>query len=167
MFHTLSALITTISFIVYLALSTGQGIDFKFAHILTKNKHVPDVHDDVFREVLYLRFVNWALSTPLLLINFALVSGLPGAHLLAAIAGTWVSLAAGYLGSFAEHTSARWVWLTLACLGYLVTLHHGGFHAQRAARNKEAGVQRFFTALSGSGFIAFALYPMYVLLKRG
>ncbi|KAJ6151713.1 hypothetical protein N7470_006841 [Penicillium chermesinum] len=159
-FHTLSALITTISFITYLALATGQGTDFKYAHVLQKHKHVPNTHDDVFREVLYLRFVNWALTTPLLLINFALLSGLPGAHLLAAIAGTWVSLAAGYLGSFAEHTSVRWVWLTITCLGFLVSLHHGGFHAQRAARNKEAQTQRFFTALSGAGFVVSALYPI-------
>ena len=43
-------------------------------------------------------------------------------------------------------------------------LHHGGFHAQRAAQNKEAQTSRFFSALWGSAFFALALFPMYVPL---
>lgn len=68
------------------------------------------------------------------------------------------------LGTFAGHTAMRWVWLVISCLAFLVMLHHGGFHAQRAARGKDAQTRRFFGALSGSGFVAFALFPMYVHL---
>ena len=70
-------------------------------------------------------------------------------------------LAAGVLGTFAGHRRVRWVWLVISCLAYLVMLHHGGFHAQKAVRNKDAQTKRFFGALSGSGFVAFALFPMY------
>ncbi|KAJ5632047.1 Opsin [Penicillium lividum] len=159
-FHTLSALITTISFITYLALSTGQGYSFNYLNVIHKNKHVPDTHDEIFRSVLWLRFVNWALTTPLLLTNFALISGLPGANLVAAIAANWVMLASAAFGSFAGHTSARWGWLTLSCIAFLVTLHHAGFHAQRAAKTKDAQMRRFFGAFSGSAFFALALFPI-------
>jgi hypothetical protein len=71
-------------------------------------------------------------------------------------------LAAGVLGSFAGHTKVRWVWLVISCLAYLVLVHHGGFHAQRAAGNKDVRTKRFFAALSGLGLFAFALFPMYV-----
>ncbi|KAJ5580298.1 Opsin [Penicillium hispanicum] len=159
-FHTLSALITTISFITYLALATGQGIAWKYAHIPEPHKHVPDTAADVFRHVLWLRYVNWALSTPLILINLSLISGLPGANLVAAIAANWVMLASGILGSFAGHMPQRWAWLVLSCIAYLVTLHHGAFHAQRAAQNKDAPTRRFFGAFSGSAFAVLALYPI-------
>ncbi|CEJ55022.1 opsin [Penicillium brasilianum] len=159
-FHTLTSLITTISFITYLALATGQGITYKHAHITNHHKHVPNTADDYYRQVLWLRYVNWAISTPLLLINFALISGLPGGNLFAAIAANFVMLATGLLGTFAGHTKQRWVWLTISCLSYLVMLHHGGFHAQRAARNKDTRISRFFGAFSGSGFVAFALFPI-------
>ncbi|KAJ5531939.1 hypothetical protein N7494_008491 [Penicillium frequentans] len=159
-FHTLSALITTISFITYLALATEQGIDFNYHQIIHKNKHVPDTQDGVFRAVLWLRFVNWALTTPLLLTNLALFSGLPGANLLAAIAANWVMLATAAFGSFAGHTPARWAWLTLSCIGFLTMLHHAGFHAQRAAQNKDARTRRFFGAYSGSAFFGLALFPI-------
>ncbi|KAJ5658933.1 Opsin [Penicillium longicatenatum] len=159
-FHTISALITTISFITYFALSTGQGVQFNHHRITHKNKHVPDTADDVIRAVLWLRFVNWALTIPLLLTNFALVSGLPGANLFAAIAANWVMLATAAFGSFAGHTTARWGWLTLSCIAYLTMLHHAGFHAQRAAQNKDSMTRRFFGAYSGSAFFALALFPI-------
>ncbi|KAJ5180920.1 Rhodopsin archaeal/bacterial/fungal [Penicillium capsulatum] len=159
-FHTLSALITTISFFSYLALATGQGMAWKQSHVTERHKHVPNTEEDYLRQILWLRYVNWALATPLLLINLALVSGLPGANLVVAIAGLWGMLAAGLLGSFAGHTPARWAWLILSCISYLVMLHHGVFHAQRAARNKDAQTRRFFTAISGSGFIILALFPI-------
>lgn len=153
-------MITTISFITYLALATEQGIEFNYHQIIHKNKHVPNTQDGVFRAVLWLRFVNWALTTPLLLTNFALVSGLPGANLLAAIAANWVMLATAAFGSFAGHTPARWAWLTLSCIAFLTMLHHAGFHAQRATQNKDARTRRFFGAYSGSAFFALALFPM-------
>ncbi|KAJ5389043.1 uncharacterized protein N7496_000111 [Penicillium cataractarum] len=159
-FHTLTSLTTTLSFITYLALSTGQGITYKHAHVVFHHKHVPNSTDDYYRQILWLRYLNWALCTPLLLTTFALISGLPGGHLVAAIAANFVMLAAGLLGSFAGHTGQRWVWLTISCVAYLVMLHHGGFHAQRAVRNKDVQTRRFFGAFSGLGFCAFGLFPI-------
>ncbi|KAJ6104043.1 hypothetical protein N7523_010363 [Penicillium sp. IBT 18751x] len=160
--HTTSALITTISFITYLALSTGQGIAFKEDVIHHHNKHVPNTHTTTLRQVLWLRYINWAISTPLLFTNFALISGLPGANLLAAIAANYVMLAAGILGTFAGHTKARWAWLTLSCIGYLTVLNHAGFQAQRAAQTKDAPFRRFFGAFSGASLVMFALFPITI-----
>lgn len=70
-------------------------------------------------------------------------------------------LACGILGTFAGHTRARWGWLVLSCVGYLVVLHHIGFHAHRAAQgSRDAQTRRFFGALAGSTLVVFALYPM-------
>ncbi|KAJ5233269.1 uncharacterized protein N7469_005035 [Penicillium citrinum] len=161
-FHVLSSFITTISFITYLALASGQGINVAWSPIHNHHKHVPNTDDEFFRDVLWLRYVNWAISTPLLLINLALVSGLPGAHLAPAILSHWVMLAAGLLGTYDGHTRTRWVWLTISCLSYLSTLHHAGFHAHRASSSQEAQVKRFFGAISGLVFVVFALYPIVI-----
>lgn len=159
-FHVLSAFVTTISFITYMALATGQGFNLAGSPVHNKHKHVPDTEDQIYRTVFWLRYVNWALSTPLILTNFALISGLPGANLVSAIAANWVMLAAGLFGSYDGHTRARWAWLTISCLSYLVILHHGGFHAQRASQNKDPQVKRFFGAISGLTFAVFALFPI-------
>jgi bacteriorhodopsin len=164
-FHTVTSLITTISFIIYLALATGQGITWIHADITQRHKHVPDTSQEYFRQVLWLRYVNWALTTPLLLVNLSLLSGLPGANLVAAIAADLVMLATGLLGSFAGQNRQRWAWLTLSCISYLTVIHHAGFYAAHAARNKDAQTRRFFGSFAATGLVVYALYPMYVLLS--
>jgi bacteriorhodopsin len=69
-------------------------------------------------------------------------------------------LSAGLLGSYADHGRTRWVWLTISCIAYLVVIHHIGFHAQRAAKAKDARTRRFFGAISGSAIVVLALFPM-------
>lgn len=113
--------------------------------------------------MLWLRYVNWALTTPLLLVNLSLLSGLPGANLVAAIAANLVMLATGLLGSFAGQTRQRWAWLTLSCISYLVVIHHAGFHAANAVRNKDAPTRRFFGSFAAVGLVVYALFPMYVV----
>ncbi|KAJ5121017.1 uncharacterized protein N7515_008978 [Penicillium bovifimosum] len=159
-FHVLTSLITTISFIVYLALATGQGMTYRHSTTHESHKHVPDTHTDYVRQILWLRYVNWALTAPLLFTNFALISGLPGANLLMATVANLIMLATGLLGTFAGHTRVRWVWLTISCISYLAVIHHVGFHAQRAAMNKDAQTRRLFTSISGSAIAILALFPI-------
>ncbi|KAJ5981834.1 hypothetical protein N7499_009110 [Penicillium canescens] len=161
-FHTLASITTTISFIVYLALATNLGSNYSYNRIHESHKHVPDTTTTIFRQILWLRYLNWALTTPLLFINFALISGLPGANLLLAIVADLVMLSAGLLGTYANHSRERWVWLTISCIAYLVVIHHVGFHAQRAARVKDASTRRFFGALSGSTIVVLALFPITI-----
>lgn len=159
-FHILTSLITTISFVIYLALSTGQGIITKHDRVHESHKHVPDTHTDYARQILWLRFVNWAITTPLLFINLALLSGLPGANLLIAIVAHLIMLTTAVFGIFSGHGRERWVWLTLTCISYLVVIHHIGFHAQRAAKSKDIQTRRFFGSVSGSAIAMLALFPM-------
>ncbi|KAJ5757239.1 uncharacterized protein N7511_007421 [Penicillium nucicola] len=159
-FHILTSITTTISFIIYLALATNLGSNFSFSELHEKHKHVPDTTTQVFRQILWLRYLNWALTTPLIFINFALLSGLPGANLLLAIFADLVMLSTGLLGSYANHGRERWVWLTISCIAYLVVIHHIGFHAQRAAKTKDVRTRRFFGAVSGSAILVLALYPI-------
>ncbi|CDM38139.1 hypothetical protein DTO013E5_8750 [Penicillium roqueforti] len=159
-FHILTSLITTISFVIYLALSTGQGIITKHDRVHESHKHVPDTHTDYARQILWLRFVNWAITTPLLFINLALLSGLPGANLLIAIVAHLIMLTTAVFGIFSGHGRERWVWLTLTCISYLVVIHHIGFHAQRAAKSKDIQTRRFFGSVSGSAIAMLALFPI-------
>ncbi|RHZ53729.1 opsin family protein [Aspergillus thermomutatus] len=159
-FHTLVSLMTTVSFIVYLALATGSGMAWKHDSLKHVHKHVPDTTQEHFRQVLWLRYLNWFLTEPLSLINLALVSGLPGAHLLVAIAADYVMLGSGLLGTYAGHTSRRWVWFTISALGYLTMVYHIAINGGKAANNKDAQTRRFFASLSGVTLIVKVLYPV-------
>ena len=143
-------------------MATGEGTTYKHDILRHVNKHVPNTHDDIFRQVFYLRYINWFLTEPLLLFNLSLVSGLPGAHLLTAVAGDYVMLASGLFGTFAGHTARRWVWFTISAIGYLVTVYQIGVNGSRAASRKDAQTKRFFGSMAGATLLVRALYPMYV-----
>lgn len=145
-----------------MALATGQGITYKHDSVLHSHKHVPNVTDHHFRQILWLRYVNWFLTGPLSLINLALLSGLPGANLLVAIAGDFVLLSSGVFGTFTKHSSVRWIWLVVGCIGYLTTVYQMGVHGVRAANNKDSQRKRFYSSLMGATLLAKVLYPMYV-----
>lgn len=147
---------------MYLALATGQGISWKHDLIVKHHKHVPNTTDEYYRQVFLLRYVNWFLTEPLLLITLALLSGLPGAHLVSAIAANWTMLAAGLLGTYAGHTSKRWVWFTISAIAYLTTVYQVGVNGSRAAVTKDSQTRRFFNAISGVALFVKVLYPVYV-----
>ncbi|KAE8147775.1 hypothetical protein BDV25DRAFT_168874 [Aspergillus avenaceus] len=158
--HTTMSISTTISFILYLALATGQGITYKHDTLTTHNAHVPNTHDDIYRQVLWLRYLNWFLTDPLILLNLALLSGLPGAHLVSGIVADWIMLGAGLLGTFAGHTPKRWVWFTIAAIAYLTNVYHVGVHGSRAAVNRDAQTKRFFGTVAGVGLLVKVLFPV-------
>src|SRR5271163_1832983 len=76
-------LIATLS---YYAMATGSG--FSLRHFRYKENHnhgVPATYRHVHREVYWVRYVDWLLTTPLLLIDLGLLAGLNGASLFSVI----------------------------------------------------------------------------------
>ncbi|KAL2823478.1 hypothetical protein BDW59DRAFT_97191 [Aspergillus cavernicola] len=158
--HYLVSVSTTVSFIVYLALATGQGMDWKHDSIKHTHKHVPNTDHEIIRQVLWLRYVNWFITDPLILISLTLLSGLPGASLFAAISADWVMLGSGLLGIYAGHTSRRWVWFTISAIAFITVVYHIGVRGTRAASNRESNTRRLFSGIASVALVAKALYPI-------
>ncbi|EYE94993.1 opsin family protein [Aspergillus ruber CBS 135680] len=158
--HTLVAITTTISFITYMALATGTGTAWNHSIFTHAHKHVPDTTEHHYRQILYLRYINWFLTNPLMLINLALLSGLPGANLLVAIVADFVMLSSGLLGTFTDNASVKWVWFVVSCVGYLVTVYQVGIHGTRAASGKDSQRRRFYGTVAGATLLAKVLYPI-------
>merc|ERR1712093_289525 len=105
LFHVITALITTFASISYFATATGDGNSF--AHIVVKeaHKHTPDTVEHIFRQVFWARYVDWAVTTPLLLLDLCLLAGVDGAHTLMAIAADLIMVLTGMFAAYGqEHT---------------------------------------------------------------
>jgi bacteriorhodopsin len=166
LFHVLTSLITTISFLTYLAMATGEGVIWKYDFVHEKHEHVPDTRQEYFRQIFWVRYVNWILTNPLLIVNLALVSGMNGASLLNAISADLVMFVSGIVATFARH-ERRWVWYTISCIAYLTLVYQIGFNGRRASTNRNQATQRFFGSFSGATLLVMLLYPMYVIPNRG
>jgi bacteriorhodopsin len=139
-------------------------MDWKSDTYNHKHKHVPDTEYGIVRQILWLRYVNWFLTGPLILASLTLLSGLPGASLFAAIVADWVMLGTGLFGTYAPNTSRKWIWFALSAIAFITLIYHIGVKGTRAANNRDSHTRRLFSAIATVALLAKALYPMYVLL---
>jgi bacteriorhodopsin len=160
-YHVTSTLVPIISALAYFAMASGQASAFNCETVRDSHKHVPDTFHDVCRQVYWARYVNWALTTPLVLLNLCLLAGIDGAHTLMALLANLIMILSGLFAAFgAERTAQKWGWFTIACLSYLFVIWHIGLHGTRMVKAKGARVSRLFATLASYTLILWTIYPM-------
>ena len=159
--HILVSLVTTISFLAYLAMATGDGKTYN--HI---NSHYPhhkaavDAAKEIFREVYWARYVNWILTSPIILIILSLQGGLNGASMLVAISADIIMFLTALIAAFVGHDGRKWVWYTISCIAFLTVVYQIGYRGRRAASNRNAQSRKFFTSIASYSLIVLLIYPM-------
>ena len=160
LFHVLTSLVTTISFLTYFAMALGGGVTYLHGMVRRHHKDAPDTVENIFRQLHWIRWLNWGLTFPLILINLVLVSGLNGASMLVAIAANLTMLVAGLASTFFEPSGPKWAWYTIACLGYLTVAYQIGFRGHQATRSKEERVKTFYSGIAGTWLVVLLVYPV-------
>jgi len=93
-------------------MATNMGI--RFHHIRIKEPHpgldIPPTYRHVHREVYYARYIDWLLTTPLLLLDLSLLSGLNGASIFTVLVADIVMILGGLFSSFAYGKLPKWGW---------------------------------------------------------
>ncbi|RKL21281.1 hypothetical protein BFJ68_g2549 [Fusarium oxysporum] len=112
-FYFLTTLTTIISALAYFAMASGQTSYFNCTTVRDHHKHVPDTHHDVCRQVFWARYVDWTLSTPLLVVELCLLAGVDGAHTIFAVIANVIFVLAGAFSAVGHaNTAQKWgcVW---------------------------------------------------------
>lgn len=137
-------------------MATGDGINLN-----KTNKHTTSTDDvTVFREVYWARYVDWTLTTPLLLLDLALLAGLSGANILVAIVADVIMVITGLFAAYGDGDGQKWGWYAWACIAYLAIVYQLAFNGRTAAANKDSKTKAFFAAISGFTLILWTVYPM-------
>jgi bacteriorhodopsin len=161
LYHILTTFIVTFAALSYFAMASGHGIGYHHTTEVQHHKHVPNTEHDIYRQVYWARYVDWTVTTPLLLLDLALLAGLPGANILIAIVADIIMVLTGLFASFgSEQTAQKWGWYTIACIAYLVVVWQLVFHGRNAAAAKGGKVGNFFAAIGGFTLIIWTVYPM-------
>jgi bacteriorhodopsin len=151
-FYWITAAITGVAFVSYLAMATGAG---------------STILDDG-REFYYFRYIDWLITTPLLLLDLALLAlARPGRNtgLIAGIIGLDIlmiltGLVAGSSTS-AFVTTVFFIISTAALVGVLYLVYTRLFVA---ARTQSPNVARIFNTLALLTIVLWSLYPVVFLL---
>ncbi|KAK4141893.1 uncharacterized protein C8A04DRAFT_13653 [Dichotomopilus funicola] len=164
LFHITTTLLTLISALAYFAAATGAGSTLTCLPVRDHhNKHgIPDTYHRECRQVFWAHYVDWALTTPVLLVNLALVAGVDGAHTLLAVVAGEVSVLAGFGASAGASAvaGAVWGWFVIAALGYLFAVWHVGLHGTKSVQAKGQRVARLWASLAIYTLALLAAYPI-------
>ncbi|KAF1974272.1 putative opsin [Bimuria novae-zelandiae CBS 107.79] len=161
LYHFITTLILIFASISYFAMATGHGVSVHKTIVRHQNDHVPDTTTEIHRQVFWARYVDWALTTPLLLLDLSLLAGLNGAHTLMAIVADVIMILTGLFAAFgSEGTPQKWGWYAISCFAYLVVIWHLAVNGRATASARSQKVGKFFLAIAGYTLILWTAYPI-------
>lgn len=160
LFHVLTAFITTFAFLSYFAMASGDGIAYNKITEIEEHKHVPDTEKIICREVYWARYVDWSVTTPLLLADLSLMAGLNGASITVAIVADIIMILTGLFAAFSDKDGQKWGWYAIACIAYLVVVYQLAVNGRGAAAAKDGKTKAFFGAIAGFTLILWTVYPI-------
>ena len=141
-------------------MASGDGISYNQTKITEHNKHVPDLVHYIYRELYYARYVDWSITTPLLLLDLCLLAGLSGANILVAVVADVIMILTGLFAAFGHNDGQKWGWYTIACIAYLVIVYQLALNGRAAAAGKDNKTKAFFAAIAGFTLVLWTIYPM-------
>ncbi|CAO1596192.1 MAG: hypothetical protein LQ349_008537 [Xanthoria aureola] len=160
LFHILTAFITTFATISYYAMAVGDGVGKNKITIKHTQKHFPDTYDVIYREVYWARYVDWSLTTPLLLLDLCFLAGVNGASILVAVVADLIMILTGLFAAFQVDESPKWGWYAMACIAYLVIIYQLAINGRQTAMQKDNKTATFFAAIGGFTLILWTVYPI-------
>ena len=142
-------------------MAVGDGISYNKIVETEQHKHVPDTYQTIYREVYWARYVDWSVTTPLLLMDLALMAGLSGANILVAIVADLIMILTGLFAAFGgDNDGQKWGWYGWACVAYLVVVYQLAFNGRSAVASKDSKTKAFYGAIAGFTLILWTVYPM-------
>jgi len=161
LYHVITAIITLTAAISYFAMATGQATGYNCAKVKDHHGKLPSTHHLECRQVYYARYIDWAITTPLLLLDLCLLAGIDGAHTFMAIVADLIMILTGLFAAFgSEKTGQKWGWYTIACVAYIFVIWHVALHGFKATRARGAKVGKLFGSLAGFTLILWTIYPI-------
>lgn len=158
LFHMITGTVTTTAFLSYYAMATGAGINIHTTIIHETKLHV--ITEVVKRQVFWARYVDWSLTTPLLLLNLSLLAGMNGASILVLMLSDVVMFLAGLFAALSYNVAQGWGWYAFACLAYLNIVYQLGYKGRNAVAAKDNKTRAFFGSISLFTMILWTLYPI-------
>ncbi|TKA65137.1 hypothetical protein B0A55_12325 [Friedmanniomyces simplex] len=154
-FHYITAAITLVASIAYFSMGSNLGwtpIDVEF---LRANSKVQGIN----REIFYVRYIDWFITTPLLLMDLLLTAAMPWPTVLYIILVDEVMIVTGLVGALVK-SSYKWGYFAFGCaaLAYIVWVLV--WEARKHANSMGPDVGKAFLYCGSLTAFLWILYPI-------
>ncbi|KAH0354250.1 family A G protein-coupled receptor-like protein, partial [Aureobasidium melanogenum] len=154
-FHYITAAITMVAAIAYFSMASNLGwtpIDVEFM------RSDPVVRG-VNREIFYVRYIDWFITTPLLLMDLLLTAAMPWPTLLFVVLVDEVMIVTGLVGALVR-SSYKWGYFAFGCAALFYVVWVLVWEARRHASALGSDVGKVFTMCGSLTTFLWILYPV-------
>jgi len=155
LFHYITAAVTMVASIAYFSMASNLGwtpIDVEF--VRTGNGV-----GGMNREIFYVRYIDWFITTPLLLMDLLLTAGMPWPSILYVILIDEVMVVTGLVGALVK-TSYKWGYWTFGMFALFYILYVLVWEARRNASRLGKDVGTVFLMTGTLTSFLWTLYPI-------
>lgn len=161
LYYYVTAMITITASLAYFSMANGQGVSVHCVQVVDYRSKDPEGTYEVCRQVYFARYIDWAITTPFLLLDLCLLAGIDGAHTLMAVSADVIMVLTGLFAAYGEEdTSQKWGWYAISCISYVFVIWHVAMHGNNVVKARGNKVSNLFGALALFTFVLWTAYPM-------
>jgi len=154
-FHYITAGITLVAAIAYFSMASNLG----FTPIAVEFPRSDHRVRGRYREIFYVRYIDWFITTPLLLLDLLLTAAMPWPTLLWVILVDWVMIVTGLVGALVR-SRYKWGYFAFGCAALFYIIYQLGWQARRHAAARGNDVGRTFLMCGTLTLVLWLLYPV-------
>ncbi|KAK6580629.1 hypothetical protein PZA11_006865 [Diplocarpon coronariae] len=161
-FYYITAGITLVASIAYFTMASNLGYAAIPVEFVRSNPRV----SGVYREIFYVRYIDWVITTPLLLLDVLLTAGLPWPTILYTLLIDEVMIVTGLVGALVA-SSYKWGYFVFATVALFFIGYQVLVVGQHHARGINESVRQTYMLCGGWTMFLWFLYPVAWGLSEG
>ncbi|KAL2065470.1 hypothetical protein VTL71DRAFT_3140 [Oculimacula yallundae] len=165
-FHYITAAICFVACIAYFTMASNLG----YAAIQVEFVRSNPLVSGLYREVFYVRYIDWVITTPLLLLDVLLTAGLPWPVILITILVDEIMIVTGLVGALVA-SQYKWGYFVFAMLALFYVFYNVSFvgakHAKHIKASNNTNIGRSYLIAASWTMGLWFLYPIAWGLSEG
>ncbi|KAF2679435.1 family A G protein-coupled receptor-like protein [Lentithecium fluviatile CBS 122367] len=155
LFHYITAAVVFVAAIAYFSMGSNLGFTPIAAEYSRSNPKVRGT----FREIFYVRYIDWFITTPLLLTDLMLTAGMPWPTIFFVIMVDEIMIITGLVGALVQSVY-KWGYFAFGCFALIYITYHLVWESRRNAARLGTDVNRAFLTCGSLTAFLWILYPI-------
>lgn len=154
-FHYITASITMVAAIAYFSMASNLGWTGIAVEFVRSDPKVAGL----YREIFYVRYIDWVITTPLLLTDLLLTAGMPWPSVLFTILIDEIMIVTGLAGALVR-TSYKWGYFAFGCAALFYIIYQLAWEARKHANAMGKDIGTAFLQCGSLTALLWTLYPI-------
>ncbi|OSS46134.1 hypothetical protein B5807_08087 [Epicoccum nigrum] len=155
LFHYITAGVVFVACIAYFTMGSNLG----FTPIEVEFKRNNPVVRGEYREIFYVRYIDWFITTPLLLLDLLLTAGMPWPSILWTILIDEIMIVTGLVGALVV-SRYKWAYFVIGCIALFYIVYQLVWEARRHSTRYGPEVTKCFLYCGSLTAFLWILYPI-------